>query len=76
MRMTKNIYGHSVMVSNEEYSVLKKIKERGKLPALKIQEYYRTVADKLVSRGVLNKVHEDGKDFYEAIGSDDERQHK
>lgn len=64
MRMTKSEFGHSVMVSNEEYSVLKKIKARGKVPVLSIQEYYQEIADKLVSRGVLNKVEEDGEEFY------------
>lgn len=64
MRMTKSEFGHSVMISNEEYSVLKKIKARGKVPVHSIQEYYQEIADKLVSRGVLNKVEENGDEFY------------
>lgn len=71
MRMTKSEFGHSVMVSNEEYAVLKKIRARGKVPVLGIQEYYREVADKLVSRGVLNIHEEDGEEYYVPIRSKD-----
>lgn len=69
MRMAKSEFGHSVMVSNEEYAVLKKIKARGKVPVLGIQEYYQEIGDKLVSRGVLNKVEENGEEFYIPIRS-------
>lgn len=69
MRMAKSEFGHSVMVSNEEYAVLNKIRARGKVPVLGVQEYYREVADKLVSRGVLNIHEDDGKEYYVPIRS-------
>ena len=67
MRMTKSEFGHSVMVSNEEYAVLKKIQARGKVKVLGIQEYYQEVADKLVSRGVLNIIEDNGEEYYVPI---------
>lgn len=69
MRMTNSEFGHSVMISNEEYAVLKKIKARGKVPVLSIQEYYQEMGDKLVSRGVLNKVEENGEEYFVPIRS-------
>lgn len=73
MRMAQSEFGHSVMVSNEEYAVLKKIHARGKVPVLGIQEYYREVADKLVSRGVLNIIEDNGEEFYVPIRSKNEK---
>ena len=74
MRMTTNMYGHSTMVSNEEYSVLKKIKARGKVPVQSINEYYSEVGEKLVSRGVLNKVQIEGTEYFVPIRNNNDKQ--
>lgn len=64
MRLAKNEFGISVMISNEEYLLLKKIKARGKIKALDTKEYYQEMADKLVSRGLLNKEDIDNEEYY------------
>lgn len=63
MRLAKNEFGVSIMVSNEEYLLIKKINARGKVAADGIQEYYKDMAEKLVSRGLLN-MEEDGDEIY------------
>lgn len=67
MRMAKNEHGFSVIVSNEEYRVLRKIKSMGRVKAELVPDYYQELSDKLVSRGVLNKVEIDGDEYYEPV---------
>lgn len=64
MRLAKNEFGISVMVSNEEYRVLRKIKSLGKVKIDRVPDYYQELSDKLVSRGVLNKEEIDGEEYY------------
>lgn len=54
MRTVQNEHGFSVMVTNEEFALVQKIKARGIVPVDSIKPYYQEMADKLVSRGVLN----------------------
>lgn len=63
---TKN--GYSVIVSNEEYRLLKKIDANIKVPADTLQDYYQELAEKLCSRGVLNKeVDDDNNEIFVSI---------
>lgn len=67
MRLAKNEHGFSVIVSNEEYRVLRKIKSMGRVQAELIPDYYQELADKLVSRGVLNKEEFDEVKYYTPV---------
>lgn len=67
MRLAKNEFGISVMVSNEEYRILRKIKSMGKVKVDLVPDYYQELSDKLVSRGVLNRVEIDDEEYYVPI---------
>lgn len=70
MRLVHNVHGHNTMVSNEEYKLLKKIKARNSVPVDTVNEYYQELADKMVSRGVLNKEQDkEGNDVYLPVRS-------
>lgn len=70
MRTVQNVHGHNTMVSNEEYSVYLKIKASGSVQAERLNEYYQEMADKMVSRGVLNKEEkDDGTEVYTIVRS-------
>lgn len=70
MRTVQNVHGHNTMVSNEEYSVYLKIKASGSVQTKRLNEYYQEMADKMVSRGVLNKEEkEDGTEVYTTVRS-------
>ena len=70
MRTVLNVHGHNTMVSNEEYKLLQKIKARGTVPVEKVNEYYQELADKMVSRGGLNKIeNDDGTESYQTVRS-------
>lgn len=70
MRTVQNVHGHNTMVSNEEYSVYLKIKASGSVQTERLNEYYQEMADKMVSRGVLNKEEkEDGTEVYTTVRS-------
>lgn len=58
---TKN--GYSIIVSNEEYRLLKKIDANIRVDVESLGEYYQELGYKLVSRGVLN-IDEDGDSEY------------
>lgn len=64
MRIAMNEHGFSVMVSNEEYRILRKIKSLGRVKVELVPDYYQDMADKLVSRGVLNKEEFDEEEYY------------
>ena len=69
MRTVHNALGYSVIVSNEEYLLLKKIHQRKSVKMDSIKEYYQEMADKLISRGVLDvEENEEGEFFYIPIG--------
>lgn len=67
MRSVGTQNGYSVIVSNEEYRLIKKIDANIKVPASSLQEYYQELADKLVSRGVLNREENDDEVYYVSI---------
>lgn len=67
MRLTKNEFGISIMVTNEEYLLIKKINARGKVASDGIQEYYQDMAEKLVARGLLNKEEENDEIYFTGI---------
>lgn len=67
MRIAKSEFGVSVMVSNEEYRVIRKIKSLGRVNRDMVPEYYQEIADKLVSRGVLNRIEIGDKEYYEPV---------
>lgn len=70
MRTVPNVHGHRTMVSNEEYQLLQKIKARGSVPVEKVNEYYQELADKMVSRGILNIIeNDDGTEEYSTVRS-------
>lgn len=55
MRSIKTDKGYSIILSNEEYSLYRKIKAKSKVSEDALPEFYQEMADKLVSRGVLDK---------------------
>ncbi|AMM43860.1 virion structural protein [Pectobacterium phage vB_PcaM_CBB] len=59
---TKN--GYSVIVSNEEYRLIKKVDANIQVPVESLSEYYQELGEKLYSRGVLNKVENDGTEYF------------
>lgn len=59
---TKN--GYSVIVSNEEYSLIKRIDAKIQVPVESLNEYYQELGEKLYSRGVLNKEENDGTEYF------------
>lgn len=59
---TKN--GYSVIVSNEEYRLIKKVDANIQVPVQSLSEYYQELGEKLYSRGVLNKVENDGTEYF------------
>ncbi|BEH88143.1 hypothetical protein [Klebsiella phage phiKp_21] len=58
MRSIKTDNGYSIILSNEEYSLYRKIKARKKIHEESLPEYYQELANKLVSRGVLDKTED------------------
>lgn len=62
---TKN--GYSIIVSNEEYRLVKKVDANIQVPVDSLQEYYQELGEKLYSRGVLNKVEKDGTEYFVSI---------
>ena len=70
MRTVQNVNGHSTIVSNEEYTLIQKIKARKIVPEETRNEQYQELADKLVSRGVLNKEpNDEGVEVYSPVRS-------
>lgn len=59
---TKN--GFSIIVSNEEYRLIKKVDANIQVPVESLSEYYQELGEKLYSRGVLNKVENDGTEYF------------
>lgn len=59
---TKN--GFSIIVSNEEYRLIKKIDANIQVPVESLNEYYQELGEKLYSRGVLNKEEHDGTEYF------------
>lgn len=55
MRTIKIDQRYSIILSNEEYALYRKIKAKSKIKEDELPEFYQEMADKLVSRGVLDK---------------------
>ena len=62
---TKN--GYCIIVSNEEYRLVKKIDANIEMPVEYFGEYFQELGEKLYSRGVLNKVEKDGTEYFVSI---------
>lgn len=67
MRYVKAENGYSVMVSNDEYSLIRKIKANGKYPLANLDDYYQELGEKLYSKGLLNKITENDKEYFISI---------
>jgi|AGFS01.1.fsa_nt_gi hypothetical protein len=67
MRLARSEHGVSVMVSNEEHRVLQKIRSMGRVKRDLVPEYYQEIADRLVSRGVLNRLEINDNEYYAPI---------
>lgn len=64
MRSVDTNKGYSVIVSNEEYRLIKKVDANIRVPVDSLDEYYQELGEKLYSRGVLNKVENDGTEYF------------
>lgn len=62
---TKN--GYNIIVSNEEYRLIKKVDANIKIPVQSLDEYYQELGEKLYSRGVLNKIENNGTEYFVSI---------
>lgn len=62
---TKN--GFTIIVSNEEYRLIKKIDANVEMPVEYFGEYWQELGEKLYSRGVLNKIEKDGTEYFVSI---------
>lgn len=67
MRSVGTNKGFSIIVSNEEYRLLKKVDANIEVQVDYFGEYYQELGEKLVSRGVLNKVDKDGTEYFVSI---------
>lgn len=67
MRSVGTNKGFTIIVSNEEYRLVKKIDANIEMPVDYFGEYYQELGDKLVSRGILNKVEKDGTEYFVSI---------
>jgi tetrahydromethanopterin S-methyltransferase subunit G len=67
MRTVGTNKGFSIIVSNEEYRLLKKVDANIEVKVDYFGEYYQELGEKLVSRGVLNKVDKDGTEYFVSI---------
>ncbi|AFC21741.1 virion structural protein [Cronobacter phage vB_CsaM_GAP32] len=64
MRSVDTNKGYSVIVSNEEYRLIKKVDANIRVPVDSLDEYYQELGEKLYSRGVLNKVENNGTEYF------------
>ncbi len=64
MRSVDTNNGYSIIVSNEEYRLIKKVEANIEVPVESLDLYYQELGEKLYSRGVLNKVENDGTEYF------------
>ena len=69
---TVNNNGFSTIVSNEEYALIRKIKAKGKVLEDYFNEYYQELCYKLISRGLLDIIESDGKNYFVVKGKNNE----
>lgn len=67
MRTRATDKGYSVIVSNEEYRLLKKIDARKYIPVLDLDDFYQELGENLYSKSLLNKVTKDGIEYFVAL---------
>ena len=67
MRTVQNIHGVPVIVSTEEYKLIRKIHAKGKCPASDFSEFYQELAHKLFKRSVLNCDNSSDEPLYSTI---------
>ncbi len=73
MRSVDTNSGFSIIVSNAEYSLVKAITKRGKVPVSSLGDYYQELGEKLYSRGALCKITEDGTDYFSLLSGDEDK---
>lgn len=61
--MAKSVNGFSVVVSNQEYTLIRKVIAKGRILEDELEEFYQELGNKLYRRGVLNKIKH-GDDYY------------
>ena len=64
MKMIPNRHGQSVPVSNEETSVIDKLKESEYLNDSELSDREIALADRLVSRGIVEKKNKQAHTWY------------
>ncbi len=64
MRSVDTNNGYSIIVSNEEYRLIKKVEANIEVPVESLDLYYQELGEKLYSRGVLNKVENNGTEYF------------
>ncbi len=67
MRTRETDQGYTVIVSNAEYMLLRKIDSRHYIPVDDLDEYYQEMGEKLYSKSLLNKVQKDGKEYFVSL---------
>lgn len=67
MRTISTANGYSVIVSNQEYTLIRHITAKGKVLNDSLEEYYQELAEKLANRGLLNKVQDGDEIFFVPI---------
>lgn len=70
MRTAKNNNGVDVMISTEEYKLLRKILANNEIPKSKMSEYDDHIAENLLRRGVLDYRLDNGEVVYKNIQKD------
>lgn len=55
MRTTENIHGCSVMVSSDEYNLLKRMNEAHSIKESELSPFYQEVAEKMYRKSVLHR---------------------
>lgn len=65
MRYIKTINDFGMIVSNDEYELIQKIKSHSRYPLSKLSSYYQELGDKLYSKGsVLDKVVDGDEEYF------------
>jgi len=67
MRTRQTEQGYTVIVSNEEYRLLRKIDAHRNFPVEELDDYYQELGEKLYSKSLLNKVQKDDKEYFVSL---------
>lgn len=70
MRSVSTGNGYAIIVSNQEYRLIRNISARGKVSTESLDEFHCELADKLYSRGLLNKVQDGDEEFYTPVNKE------